>query len=567
MNSVTNLAKNLTDTTRAHGGRVAVRVDNAAMTYRALDEASARVAALLHERGLKPGDRVGIMMPNVAEVPVVYYGVLRAGGVVVPMNPLLKVREVAYYLGDSGAGLIFAWHGFADQARGGAEQADAEAIVVDEVSFPELLASVGPEKEGAAAADEDTAVILYTSGTTGHPKGAELTHGNLRSNTEVCRDEIVHAGPDDGIFGGLPLFHVFGQTVALNVAVASGACLTLLPRFDAQHALRIIAGHQVTVFEGVPTMYVALLHAPERADYDTSSLRMCISGGAALPVEVLRGFEEAFDVPVLEGYGLSETSPVASFNQLDRVRKPGSIGTPIRDVQMRVVDAEDHEQPEGEVGEIVIRGPNVMKGYWQRPEATAEALRDGWFHSGDLARSDEDGYFYIVDRKKDLIIRGGYNVYPREIEEVLYEHPAVAEAAVIGLPHPSLGEEVGAAVALKPGASITGEELRDYVKGQVAAYKYPRHVWIVDALPKGGTGKIQKRDIVIPADLAARRGCGCSPRRAPARAPRASGWRPGQAHGTSRPATCCGRRPRRGAGSATRSRPTRNAATWSRTRS
>jgi long-chain acyl-CoA synthetase len=503
MNSVTNLAKNLTDTTRTHGGRVAVRVDNAAMTYRALDEASARVAALLHERGLKPGDRVGIMMPNVAEVPVVYYGVLRAGGVVVPMNPLLKVREVAYYLGDSGAGLIFAWHTFAGQARGGAEQAEADAIVVDEANFPELLASVDPDYEVADAADEDTAVILYTSGTTGHPKGAELTHGNLISNTEVSRDEIAHAHPDDVIFGGLPLFHVFGQTVALNVAVASGACLTLLPRFDAGHALRIIAGHRVTVFEGVPTMYVALLHAADRADYDTSTLRMCISGGAALPVEVLRGFEEAFDVPVLEGYGLSETSPVASFNHLDRERKPGSIGTPIRDVQMRVVDADDQEVPEGEVGEIVIRGPNVMKGYWQRPGATAEALRDGWFHTGDLARVDSGGYFYIVDRKKDMIIRGGYNVYPREIEEVLYEHPAVAEAAVIGLPHPSLGEEVAAAVALKPGATITVEELRDYVKSQVAAYKYPRHVWIVDALPKGPTGKIQKRDIVIPADLAA----------------------------------------------------------------
>ena len=298
-------------------------------------------------------------------------------------------------------------------------------------------------------------MILYTSGTTGHPKGAELTHGNLISNTEVARTDIVRARPDDVIFGGLPLFHVFGQTVALNVAVASGACLTLLPRFDAEHALRIVAGHRVTVFEGVPTMYVALLHQPDRADYDTSALRMCISGGAALPVEVLRGFEEAYGVPVLEGYGLSETSPVASFNHPDREHKPGSIGTPIRDVQMRLVDGEGHEVARGEVGEIVIRGPNVMKGYWQRPEATAEAIRDGWFHSGDLARVDEDGYFYIVDRKKDLIIRGGYNVYPREIEEVLYEHPAVAEAAVIGLPHPSLGEEVAAAVALKPGADVS----------------------------------------------------------------------------------------------------------------
>jgi long-chain acyl-CoA synthetase len=504
MSTMTNLAGNLTNTVRAHARRVAVRVDNAAMTYQALDEASARVAGLLHERGLKPGDRVGIMMPNVAEVPVVYYGVLRAGGVVVPMNPLLKVREVAYYLGDSGAGLIFAWHAFADQARGGAEQAGAEAIDVDVVSFPDLLAVADPDYEVVGTDDEDTAVILYTSGTTGQPKGAELTHANLISNTQVSHTDIVQARPDDVIFGGLPLFHVFGQTVALNVAVTSGACLTLLPRFDAAHALRIIADHRVTVFEGVPTMYVALLHQSDRANYDTSALRTCLSGGAALPVEVLRGFEEAFGVPVLEGYGLSETSPVASFNLPGRERKPGSIGTPIRDVQMRVVDGEDHEVPAGEVGEIAIRGPNVMKGYWHRPEATAEAIRDDWFHTGDLARVDSDGYFYIVDRKKDLIIRGGYNVYPREIEEVLYEHPAVAEAAVIGLPHPALGEEVCAAVALKPGAAVTAEELRDYVKAQVAAYKYPRHVWLVDALPKGATGKIVKREIVPPADLTVR---------------------------------------------------------------
>src|SRR5499427_3617918 len=269
--SVTNLARNLTDTTRAHADRIAVRVDDAVTTYRELDEASARVAGLLHERGLKPGDRVGLMMPNVAEVPVVYYGVLRAGGIVVPMNPLLKAREVAYYLGDSGAGLIFAWHAFAGEARDGAEQANAEPIVVDTVSFPGLLASATPDYEVADTDDEDTAVILYTSGTTGHPKGAELTHGNLISNTEVTSTDVVRAGPDDVIFGGLPLFHVFGQTVALNVAVASGACLTLLPRFDAGHALRIIADHRVTIFEGVPTMYVALLHAPDRADHDTSA--------------------------------------------------------------------------------------------------------------------------------------------------------------------------------------------------------------------------------------------------------------------------------------------------------
>ncbi len=504
---MTNLAANLADTTRAQGGRVAVRVGHAAMTYRGLDEASAGVAGLLRDRGLKLGDRVGVMLPNVAEFLVVYYGVLRAGGVVVPMNPLLKVREVAYYLSDSGARLVFAWHVFADEATGGAERADAEAVIVDPASFPDLVSSAAPDFTVTGRRDEDTAVILYTSGTTGQPKGAELTHGNLISNTDVARTDVVRAHPDDVIFGGLPLFHVFGQTVALNVAVASGACLSLLPRFDAGQALQILADHRVTVFEGVPTMYVALLHRPDRADYDLSALRVCISGGAALPVEVLRGFEEAFGCTVLEGYGLSETSPIASFNHPGRERKPGSIGTPVRGVQMRVVDDSDHEVPQGEVGEIVIRGPNVMKGYWHRPEATAEAMRGegeaggGWFHTGDLARVDSGGYFYIVDRKKELVIRGGYNVYPREIEEVLYEHPAVAEAAVIGLPHPALGEEVGAAVALKPGTDITAEELRDYVKGQVAAYKYPRHVWIVDALPKGATGKILKREIVPPAGL------------------------------------------------------------------
>ena len=378
---------------------------------------------------------------------------------------------------------------------------NAAPIVVDPSGFRDLLASVAPDYEVADRDTGDTAVILYTSGTTGQPKGAELTHANLTSNTEVACADIVRAQPDDVIFGGLPLFHAFGQTAALNLAIAAGACLTLLPRFDAETALRIIAGHRVTVFEGVPTMYVALLHRPDRADYDTSALRMCFSGGAALPAEVLRGFEQAFGCMLLEGYGLSETSPVASCNHPDRDRKPGSIGTPIRGVQMRIVDKEDHEVPQGEVGEIVIRGPNVMKGYWHRPETTAEAIRDGWFHTGDLARVDEDGYFYIVDRKKDMIIRGGYNVYPSEIEELLYQHPAVAEAAVIGLPHPALGEEVGAAVTLKPGAGTTAEELREHVKSLVAAYKYPRHLWIAEEMPKGPTGKILKREIVIPADL------------------------------------------------------------------
>jgi long-chain acyl-CoA synthetase len=299
--------------------------------------------------------------------------------------------------------------------------------------------------------------------------------------------------------GCLPLFHCFGLTVGLNAAVLTGACLTLVPRFDPVKALEVIARDRVTVFEGVPTMYTAMLNAPDAQSYDVSSLRTCVSGGSAMPVEVMRNFEETFGCVVLEGYGLSETSPVASFNQPHLERKPGSIGVPVRGVEMRVFDDDGAEVEIGEVGEIVIRGENVMKGYWAREDATKEAIKDGWFHSGDMAKQDEDGYFYIVDRKKDLIIRGGYNVYPREVEEALYAHDAVAEVAVIGVPHPELGEEVAAAVALKADAHATEEELREFAKGELAAYKYPRHVWIVDELPKGPTGKILRREVKPPA--------------------------------------------------------------------
>jgi long-chain acyl-CoA synthetase len=498
--SAMNLASNVARCAQTDADRAALRLGDDIISYGRLDEDTARVAGLLHDHGVKPGDRVGIMLPNTPEFALVYYGVLRAGGVVVPMNPLLKAREVSYYLGDSGARLMFGWQAFAAETQAGAKQADAEAIVIVPGGFGEVLASARPADEMVDRDGDDAAVILYTSGTTGQPKGAELTHANLVRNAELTQTDLLDLTPDDVIFGGLPLFHAFGQTCTLNTAVASGACLTLLPRFNAEQALRILAEHRVTIFAGVPTMYSALLHLPDRDKYDVSRLRLCFSGGAAMPVEVLRAFEAAFGCVVLEGYGLSETSPVASFNHPNRERKPGTIGTPISGVEMRIVDENGNELPQGETGEIAIRGHNVMKGYWRRPEATAAAIRDGWFHTGDIGRVDGDGYFSIVDRKKDLIIRGGYNVYPREIEEVMHEHPAVAEVAVIGLPHPDLGEEVGAAVALKPGATASAEELRDHVKRQVAAYKYPRKVWIVDALPKNATGKIVKREIVPPAD-------------------------------------------------------------------
>jgi long-chain acyl-CoA synthetase len=496
-----SLADNLIAAARRHPERPALRLDETVITYAELDEATARVAGLLLARGLEPRDRVGVTLPNVPEFAIAYYGVLRAGGVVVPMNVLLKRREVAFYLGDAEAKLIFTWHAMADEAIEGAADVGTECIVVEPSEFARLLADAEPAgeiAERAARAAADTAVILYTSGTTGKPKGAELTHANLSVNADVSR-LLFSLEPDDVVLGALPLFHAFGQTCGLNTAVAAGALLALIPRFDAGHALEVVERYGVTVFEGVPTMYAALLHHPERDRFDVGTLRMCVSGGAALAVELLREFERAFGCVILEGYGLSETSPVACFNHPDRERMPGSIGTPVEGVEMKLVDLHRRDSAPGEVGEIAIRGHNVMKGYWNRADATADAIdADGWFYSGDMARVDAEGRYFIVDRKKELIIRGGYNVYPREIEEVLYEHPAVREAAVIGVPHADLGEEVGAAVALRDGMQATESEIREFVKTNVAAYKYPRHLWFVDELPKGPTGKVLKREIQPP---------------------------------------------------------------------
>jgi long-chain acyl-CoA synthetase len=494
-----NLASIVADSAGRAPEAVAVRLGELALTYAELEQRAARLAALLERRGLGAGDRVGVMLPNVPEFPIAYYGVLRAGGVVVPMNVLLKRREIAFYLEDSGAEVLLAWHGFAAEAREGAAEAGAELVEVEPQGFAELLSEHEPRPGLAETDAEDTAVLLYTSGTTGKPKGAELTHANLHRNAEVASRTACTIGQGDIALGALPLFHSFGQTVGMNASLMAGATLALVPKFDPGEALATVERERVTHFYGVPTMFGALLHHPGREGFDTSSLRVCLTGGASMPVEVLRGFEAAFECIVLEGYGLSETSPVACFNHPDEERKPGSIGTPIEGVEMKVVDEDGEEVAQGEVGEIVIRGHNVMKGYWRRPEASAEAIRGGWFHSGDLARVDEDGYFFIVDRKKDLIIRGGYNVYPREVEEVLYEHPKIREAAVLGVPDSEWGEEIGAAVVLHEGEELAAGEVSEYVKGQIAAYKYPRLVWFLDDLPKGPTGKILKREIEPPA--------------------------------------------------------------------
>ncbi|CAN5595974.1 long-chain fatty acid--CoA ligase [soil metagenome] len=496
-----NLARVLTEAAERSADAIAVKLDDTEVSYGMLEEGSARMSAILKQKGVKPGGRAGIMLPNVPYFPIAYYGVLRAGGVVVPINPLLKGREVAFYLEDSGAQILIAWDGFEEPATEGAEQAGAELMLVTAGEFEQLLAAAEPDHDLAERDSDDTAVILYTSGTTGQPKGAELTHANLYKNCTVAADTLGEITEDDRLLGALPLFHSFGQTCTLNAGIANRATISMIPRFDPDKALEIIARDEITLFQGVPTMYNAMLNAASADSADTSSLRLCMSGGSAMPEEVMRKFEEKFGCKVLEGYGLSETSPVASFNHPDRENKAGSIGTPIEGVEMKVVDDDGQDVARGEVGEIVIKGHNIMKGYWGHDDATAESIRDGWFYSGDMGKIDEDGYFFIVDRKKELIIRGGYNVYPREIEEVLYEHPAIQEAAVIGVADDNLGEEVGAAVVLKEGEDVSGDDVRDYVKEEVAAYKYPRKVWFLDELPKGPTGKILKREIEVPAEV------------------------------------------------------------------
>jgi long-chain acyl-CoA synthetase len=472
----------------------AIKQGEIVLSYARLDAAAARFATILSGRGVMAGDRVAMIMPNVAYFPIVYYAILRIGAIAVPMNPLLKAGEISFVWKDCGVKVAVVFPLFAEEATKAGSVTGTEVITTGPGAFDGQLAATKPTEQVAEQAGEETAVILYTSGTTGQPKGAELTHANLSSNVRTTIETLLPMGPGDVIFGGLPLFHSFGQTVGLNAAMAGGACLTLLPKFDPEQALSIISNDQVTIFLGVPTMYVGLLTVKNTERFDTSSLKVAASGGASLPVEVLHGVQQAFGFTLLEGYGLSETSPVASFNHPDRHTRPGSVGTPIRGVKFALHDEDDHEVADGEIGEIVIRGENVMKGYWNQPEATAEAMRGGWFHSGDLARRDEDGYYFIVDRKKDMINRSGYNVYPREVEEILYTHPAVAEAAIFGVPDEMWGEEVAALVTLKEGAGATAEELRDFVKEQIAVYKYPRIIRF-GPIPKGPTGKILKREI------------------------------------------------------------------------
>ncbi|MCZ6569378.1 MAG: long-chain fatty acid--CoA ligase [Deltaproteobacteria bacterium] len=494
-----NLGTILASSARERPGHPLIRLNEQSWSYAEVDRAARGIASSLIERGLGPGDKVALLVPNVPEFTQAYFGILYAGCTVVPLNVLLSAPEVTYHVQDSEAKLLIAHPLFSNPATKGAEGAGVPLVWAggEVPGAPSLveLAEAAPLEAIHPTRPDDTAVILYTSGTTGKPKGAELTHSNLLLNCAAVVPRLLPIQSDDVAIATLPLFHSFGQTCIQNAMISEGAGFTLLPRFTPEDALTILQRDKVTIFAGVPTMYFALLNHPGADAFDLSSLRICMTGGAPMPVEVMRAFEEKYGVQILEGYGLSETSPVASFNQLDKPRKPGSIGYPVWGVELTILDDKDQPLPEGERGEICIRGHNIMKGYLKRPEATKDALRGGWFHSGDIGVRDEDGCYWIVDRKKDMIIRGGFNVYPREVEEILYAHPAIVEAAVFGVPHPSHGEEIKAVVVLAPGQSLSADELTAYTKERLAAYKYPRIIEFSDGLPKGPTGKILKREL------------------------------------------------------------------------
>jgi long-chain acyl-CoA synthetase len=512
-----NLAVVLEDSAREVPDRDAVISGAIRLSYAQVDAAANQVANALVARGVGRGDRVALSCPNLPYFPIVYYGILKAGATVVPLNIMLNDREIAYHLRDSGARAYFCLDGTDELPMGKAGLAAYEVTdscahfvlltsdpaetspVVEVDTLAEFVHGQPATFDTVPTAETDTAVVLYTSGTTGKPKGAELMHSNMVHNA-LLANRLFGAHPHDVHLITLPLFHSFGQTLQMNAGFASRATTVLLPRFGPAAALSLMEQEQVTFFAGVPTMYWGLLTCEDAGRFDleriAANLRVAVSGGAALPLELLKGFEERFAVPILEGYGLSETSPVATFNRTDRPRRPGSIGLPVWGIQVKVVRPDGTEADTDEPGEICIRGHNVMKGYLNRPEATAEVIDErGWFRTGDVGKRDADGYFYIVDRQKDMIIRGGFNVYPRELEEVLSIHPEVSLAAVIGVPHDSHGEEVKAFVIRTPDATITEAELVAWCKRNMAAYKYPRIVEFRDSFPMTATGKILKREL------------------------------------------------------------------------
>ena len=487
-------------------------------TYQQINAVANQVANALNDAGIQKGDKIALSCLNLPYFPMIYYGILKTGAAVVPLNVLLKGREIAYHLKDSQAKAYFCFQGtpdlpMAQEGRAGFNEAPdcdhfwvitadpaAPSPIDGTTTFGQLINGQSPVFETVQTNFEDTAVILYTSGTTGFPKGAELSHANMTMNAIATRD-IVQMKSDDIHALVLPLFHSFGQTCQMNAGFSIGNTIVLIPRFTPEAVLGAFQNEKVTIFIGVPTMYWALLNYEDKEnqfDIDTivKTLRIGVCGASSLPVEIIRGIEAKYKIPIVEGYGLSETCPVATFNHLHKERKPGSVGTPIWGVEVKIFNSEKNEVGVDEVGEIVIRGHNVMKGYYNKPDATLAAFKGtSWFHTGDLGKKDADGYVYIVDRVKDMIIRGGFNVYPREIEEVLMTHPAVSLASVIGVPHDRHGEEVKAFIVLKDGLTATADELIAWSKEQMAVYKYPRIVEMRNTLPMTATGKILKKNL------------------------------------------------------------------------
>ncbi len=505
-----NLATLLEGSAARTPDRTALTAGERRLTYRQLNEEANKIAGALKRRGVASGDRVALTMPNTPEFVIAYYGILKAGAAVVPLNVLLKAPEICYYLKDSGARIAIAASSFAGEVLGGRAGATSCAEVwiagdhpkagsaPDVRALADVVAGEGSSRDCEPTMPDDTAVVLYTSGTTGRPKGAELSHFNMFFNALYVTEKLFRLSSEDVLLAVLPLFHSFGQTCVMNAGLCAGATVALLPRFDPAAVLSAMGRDRVTVFAGVPTMYWALLNHPDLPlfrDAIRDRLRLCVSGGAAMAVELMSRFEETFGVTILEGYGLSETSPVATFNLSQQDRKPGSVGKAIWATDVRIFDDSDRELPDGERGEIVVRGHNVMKGYLGRPEATAEAIRNGWFHTGDIGYRDPDGFFFIVDRKKDMILRGGFNVYPRELEEVLMTHPAVSLVAVVGVPDERLGEEIKAFVVRKAGIEATGPEIIAWCHERMGAFKVPRSVEFREGFPMTATGKILKREL------------------------------------------------------------------------
>lgn len=497
-----NLSQYLEDTAGNHPDKTAVRFEGQSLTYHDLNSRCNQLANGLKDLGLAAGDHCMVMMPNSIRVITIYYALAKLGAVIVPVNFLFKKHELEHILADAKPKAFIGADPYLGEIQSAMQSAFTPALKIADgaqahADFLDLerLFSDRDDFELHPAKGDEPLTILYTSGTTGVPKGVMLTHTNHASEARILAKMRGKLDPEVVVIGVLPLYHIYGITSVINVSLYMGCTIELLPHFDPEKVIEITQLEKQTIFFGVPTMYNRLIQVAAQNPPQKTSLKFCVSGGASLPVEFLHRFEKLFNTKIFEGYGLTE-APVCVENPYGNVTKPGSIGLPIPEFKAKIIDNDGHEVARGENGELLIKGPGVMKGYMNRPDETDRTIWDGWLHTGDIARMDEDDYIYIVDRKKDLVIRGGYNVYPREIEEVMYQMPEILEIAVFGIPHDDFGEEVAAMVVLKEDAQIESEDIRNFVKERVAPYKYPRVIKIVsDALPKSGTGKILKKEI------------------------------------------------------------------------